>query len=354
VKTVLLALGLGCGAAAGASEPPRWAQALSERLERIDRGFDGEIGVYVQDLRSGDALSFRGEESWYLASGVKVPVAIAVMRGVDRGELRLDTPVLLQESDYVDGPGATRLHPPGTELSLDYLLRQMLVRSDNTATDALIRSIGLARVNAVAQELVAMPDGAITTLADVRRRTYGGMHPNALRLSGHDLVALKQVRSDEDRLQLLVRLLGVPETDFLLHDFDSAFDAYYATRLNAATLRDYARMLRALASGDALRPESTRYLMRLLAEVETGTRRLRAGLPPTVRFAHKTGTQRRRVCDFGVVELPPTRPLPRVVVAACTRGEASLARSERALRQIGAAIADSGLLAAAAAAKEKS
>jgi beta-lactamase class A len=46
------------------------------------------------------------------------------------------------------------------------------------------------------------------------------------------------------------------------------------------------------------------------------------------------------VCDFGIVSIPE----PRVVVAACTRGEASLTRSERALREIGAALTASGLL----------
>lgn len=322
---------------------PAWAPNLAQRLERIDARFPGEIGVYVQQLQSGDALSVRGEEAWYLASGVKVPVAIAVMRGVERGELQLDTKIVLQAGDYVDGAGPTRLHRPGTTLTVDYLMRQMLVRSDNTATDALIRSIGLARVNEVAHELVSMPDGGITTLADVRRRAYSAFHPAALDLDGDDLIALKRVRNDEDRLRLLVELLGISPADLRLHDFDSAFDAYYATRLNSASLRDYARMLRALQAGEALDPASTNYLLGLLAKVSTGAQRIRAGLPASMRFAHKTGTQRARVCDFGIVSrVAPQTPL--AVVAACTRGEASLARSERALREVGAALEASGLL----------
>jgi beta-lactamase class A len=336
-----------CVALLGAARatPPPWADALVARLEQIDAGFGGEIGVYVQPLASGDAVSFRGEESWYLASGVKVPVAIAVLRGVDAGEFALATRLVLQEEDYVDGAGETNLHPPGSRLRVDFLLRQMLLHSDNTATDVLIRHVGLARVNHVAQQLAAMPDGTITTLADVRRRTYGGLHTGALRLRSADLLALKRVRDADDRLQLLARLLGVPTTEFALPDLDSAFDAYYATRLNAATLRDYGRMLHALVDGLALSPTSTAYLLDLLAHVRTGPARIRAGLPPGTRFAHKTGTQHRRVCDFGIAA-PPHAPWHQgVIVAACTRGVGSLRRNERALRQIGAAIGASGVLA---------
>ena len=340
MRMATLALAALLPAAVRADSPPAWAAMLGERLEHIDATYPGDIGVYVQDLRNGDALSLRGEESWYLASGVKVPVAIAVMRSVEQGELSLHARLTLEDVDYVDGAGQTNLHPPGTALSVDYLMRQMLIRSDNTATDMLIRSVGLARVNEVAHELAAIPDGTITTLADVRRRAYSGFHPGALRLTGHDLIALRRVRDDQDRLALLAQLIEVSPEELQLHDFDSAFDAYYETRLNAASLRDYARMLRALAAGTALRPDSTRYLMRLLAKVETGKRRLRAGLPRDVHLAHKTGTQRRRVCDFGIVSIRA----PRVVIAACTRGDASLARSERALREIGSALAACGLL----------
>ena len=36
------------------------------------------FGVHVRDLDTGQSFSFHGEERWYLASSIKVPVAIAV------------------------------------------------------------------------------------------------------------------------------------------------------------------------------------------------------------------------------------------------------------------------------------
>lgn len=341
----LLLLGAGAPAAAVPHDDAAWPDDLRDRLERIDAAFAGDIGVFVQDIDSGRSVSLRGAESWYLASGIKVFVAIAVLRLVDAGVLALDTQLVLEEGDLVDGAGPTALlYSPGARLRVDYLVEQMLVVSDNTATDMLIRRAGIARVNAVAAELALVDEGAITTLADVRRRTYGGFHANAAQLGGRDLLALRRARDEPARLVLLATLLGVAPSEFALGDIDTAFAKYYASGLNAAPLDGYARMLRQLAEGKALGASSTRHLLAVLARVQTGAQRIRAGLPAHVTFAHKTGTQHRRACDFGIATAVRAGERRRLVVAACTRGEASLAQSERALREIGSALARSGAL----------
>ncbi|HZF99092.1 MAG TPA: serine hydrolase, partial [Pseudoxanthomonas sp.] len=127
-------------------------------------------------------------------------------------------------------------------------------------------------------------------------------------------------------------------------DLDSAFEAYYATQVNTARLSDFGRMLATLSNGLALKPEGSAYLLGLMADVRTGDRRIKARLPPKSRFAHKTGTQHRRLCDMGIVTTPVGKREERVVVAACARGSSSLAAGERALRDVGAALTASGVL----------
>ncbi len=85
---------------------------------------------------------------------VKVPVAIAVLRGVERGDFTLDTPVTLRASDYVDGAGSTNRKPVGAAVRIRALLEQMIIHSDNTASDMLIDLVGIAEVNAVVESLV--------------------------------------------------------------------------------------------------------------------------------------------------------------------------------------------------------
>jgi beta-lactamase class A len=318
-----------------------WSEPLHARLAEIDASFAGELGVYVRDIDSGETVSWRADEVWYLASGVKVLVAVAVLRAVEAGELSDDATITLQESDYVDGAGQTNMHPVGTRLTIQYLLEQALVYSDNTATDMLIRQLGLQRVNAVAEEL--MPGYAqITSLADVRRHAYSGFHDKAFQLTAQNLLELRRVRGEAARIDLLARLLDVPRNDLGGGNLDAVFDAYYATQLNAAPLSAFGNVLGALQSGGALGERGSAILLGLMARIKTGDRRIKAGLPSGTRFAHKTGTQHRRACDFGIAT---TREL-RLVVAACTRGAPTLAQSERVLREVGAAVASSGALSA--------
>lgn len=340
-RRVLLALCLGVSTVSAAAAPS-WQERLTAELARIDAVPNGpRIGVYARDLASGESVSFQAGQSWYLASTVKVPVAIAVLRGIARGAYTLDTPVTLRADDYVDGAGATNRQAVGAALPIRFLLEQMVIHSDNTASDMLIGLVGLAQVNAVAAEVAPGGFGPITRLAEVRRATYGQLVPAASSLAGRELLLLRQQRDDSARLQVLARIVQVPVRDFRLATLGEAYDAYYATGLNTGRLDAYGELLARLADGQLLPPAQTRYLLGLMERVVTGPQRIRAGLPAGARFAHKTGTQRGRFCDAGIVQ--PAGGT-RVLVVACTRGELSLVRAERALRDVGTALCRSGVL----------
>lgn len=336
---VSLCLGVSCVSFAA----PGWTDQLAQALVRMDAGDGPSIGVYVRDLRDGQSVSLHAEQSWYLASAVKVPVAIAVLRGVARGAYTLDTPVTLRADDYVDGAGTTNSQPIGAALSVRHLLEQMILFSDNTASDMLIGLVGLDQVNAVAAEVAPAGFGPITTLAEVRRATYGQLVPAAQRLAGREWLVLRQQGSDDARLQYLARIVRVPVADFHLPSLGEAFDAYYASGLNAGRLDAYGELLDRLVTGRMLPAAQTRHLLALMERVVTGQQRIRAGLPAGMRFAHKTGTQRARFCDAGIVR-PAGAADAGVVVVACVRGELSQVRAERALREVGAALCRSGVL----------
>jgi beta-lactamase class A len=352
VMLVLAAAGAGLTAPVGANEapiaravpPPAWAQKLRSAIETADRALPGELGVYIERLDTGDSFSFRGDEIWYLASVVKLPVAIQVLRDVQAGAISLDTRIELLPEDFVDGAGETNRQFPGTPLRVDFLLEQMLVYSDNTACDVLIRTVGLERINATARELTGHEGGSITTLADVRRYAYSGFHPAAAQLRSTELLAIRRASFGEPRIAALAAALRVPRSELLMPDLDTAFEAYYASQLNAAPLSAYGRLLAAVARGEALDAPRTRWLLDALGRVQTGHKRIMAGLPHGVRFEHKTGTQHRRNCDVGIASLPRGQGGHRAVIAACTRGAASLGDSERAFRAVGIAVGESGLL----------
>jgi beta-lactamase class A len=319
-----------------------WQENLQSRILTLDRKLkgEGEIGLYVKDLSSGEEYSFRGEEDWYLASGVKVPVAIELLRQVEEGKHSLGDTVELGADDLIDGSEILSGIKPGARLTLRFLLEQMIIHSDNTATDLIIREIGLSSVNRGTQAI--SPDfHAITTLSDVRRIAYSGIYPKALELKNSEILRLKGVK-EKKRVRALASILQEKSEDAREKTVDSAFSAYYAKKLNSAPLRAYGLLLEKVMEAEALKAESRDLLLSIMERTQTGKDRLRAALYPEIVWAHKTGTQHGRICDFGYA-WPKNRPGHKVVIAACARRFSSRKRAERALKQAGDAIRKSGI-----------
>lgn len=327
------------------SQKARWARKLAASVSAVDARSPGQLGLYVKDLGSGEEFSLRGGETWYLASGVKVPIAIEVFRRIDLGELSLETLVPLRESDYVDGAGETNQRPAGSLLSVWFLLEQMLIHSDNTASDLLIGLVGLEPINRTLRELVPTGFTPITRLADVRRHAYSGIHPAAYRLRNQDLMQLKRISDEREKVAAFARLLRLEGSQLKSHDLDLAYSAYYARQINSGTLVAYGRLLEAILEKRLLSARSTEQLLNLMGRAETGKDRIRAGFPAGFAFAHKTGTQHRRVCDFGIA-WDPSDPSRRVLIAACAKGYKALPEAEAALKRLGKAIYQSGVFVA--------
>lgn len=327
-----------------------WQGSLDARIAAIEEAFGGELGVYVQQLTSGEAYSWRADGPWYLASLVKVPVAAEVLAQRQAGTLSLDERITLSRSDFVDGAGPVNWHDPGTPISIRYLLEQMVTVSDNTATDMLINRVGLADVNARARAMVAASGGhpeqlgPISLLVGVRQGVYGQLHPQARQLGGLDFMALRQHRLGQ-RPAALAWTLGVSPSSFAQPDYDSAFDAYEASGENVGTLRAYGDLLASLHHGgmDDLDREQRQTLLEVMQRTRSGEQRLKRGMGREVTFAHKTGTQHRRSCDAGIATRDGAPPQHWVIVA-CSRGPLALSAHEQALTRVGEALHDSGVI----------
>ncbi|MDQ7732065.1 serine hydrolase [Halomonas sp. SpR1] len=334
-----------------------WQGDLTARLQAIEEVFAGQLGVYVQNLASGEAYSWRADDPWYLASLIKIPVAAQLLAERQAGTLSLDERLTLARSDFVDGAGPTNWHDPGTPISIRYLMEQMLTVSDNTATDMLIDRLGLKAVNQRARTMIAAsggnPDeiGPISKLVGVRQGVYGELHPDARGLGGMDFIALRQ-HPVSQRGQALARVLGVSTGSFTQPDYDHAFDAYQATGENVGTLSAFGDLLASLHTVqqrpgmDDVNAEQRQILLDVMRRTSSGKQRLKAGMGEGISFAHKTGTQQRRSCDAGIaertnMEAPTEGPW---VIATCARGPLAVSAHERALSSVGEALRYSGAL----------
>jgi hypothetical protein len=113
----------------------------------------GAVGVYFEYLPSGISIGVNDREEVRLASLSKVPLAMSIMKKIERGGLTLDTKITIKE-EYLDKKfGNLWEKGAGTTLTVEELLRAALQQSDNTAYDTLFNQLTADEINEVYENL---------------------------------------------------------------------------------------------------------------------------------------------------------------------------------------------------------
>jgi beta-lactamase class A len=327
---VVLALLFGAGAHAADAD---WAGRLGPAVREAAEGLPGELSVYVQDVATGAEYGFRADDVTYLSSTIKVVVALEVLRQVDAGELRLDDARTFTAADLRDGVGPLGPSELGRTFTVEELLALMLVQSDNSAADKLIRLVGAENVAShPASRGVQL--GRLEPLLDERLQLYRKLTPAAGELTPEQVRFLGRYGTLTSRARALTELLRRTPA-WTAGDLEVAFDEFYAERINSGSMRAFGQLLGQIARCEGLSAESCARLQGWMKACRTGRQRIRAGLPPEIAWAHKTGTQHRRACDVGILWLRPERP---VVVATCARGFQRVGQAEATFARIGRAV----------------
>ena len=203
--------------------------------------------VVIRDLARGDAIYHDKDAVLPAPSLIKVPVMVAAFTAVDRGELRLADTIVLRARDKTGGSGILRYRANGTVWTVAELLRLMIAKSDNTATDMLIARLGRERINARMREL--------------------GLTATRVRRNILDFAALRRGRE------------------------------------NTTSAYEMAQLLELIYRGRAASPASCRAMRDILLAQEFNDRIPRF-LPEGVAVAHKTGTMDRLTHDAGIIYVP--------------------------------------------------
>src|SRR5688572_21819962 len=296
---------------------PTWPVALQSDVIRTARTFPGEFALYVKDLSTGTRYEFNAATPIYLASTVKLAVMIELFRQIEAKQISLDEELVYGAPDVRDGAPLLSFLRTGTPISIQILLEAMIQQSDNAATDIIIRHIGLDNVNRGLVKEGLFGFGPITTLLDVRRLMYQHIDPATADLSPQQIFQLGVVRPLEVRLQTLTELLDRPPNSYSKADWSRAFESYYELGYNTGPLEAIGMLLESLERGKIVNAARSRQMIEVMLGTQTGSRRMRAGLPPGTLVAHKTGTQYRRICDVGIFYMQNNRP---IVFAACVKG----------------------------------
>lgn len=160
---------------------PLRAAGLEDKLKPLIEAHDGDIAVYVKNLKTGETFANRADEVMPTASLIKVAVMAEAYRQADAGLVDLDSMVTLRDEDKVPGSGILTSHfSAGTTISLRDAIHLMIVFSDNTATNLVLDKIGLPATAAYMEQL-GLPNTRIhakvfrgdTSIAPERSQKYG-------------------------------------------------------------------------------------------------------------------------------------------------------------------------------------
>jgi beta-lactamase class A len=144
---------LGMPSSARAMLVPPPMQSLRADLHRLVIHFPASSAVEVMDLSTGYHIGYNAAAAMPAASTIKVPVMVEVFRQLEEGRFDLDRHVTLLASDKDYGSGDLCDEPVGSTFSVDALLTKMIDISDNTATNMLIRLVGLHSINRTMADL---------------------------------------------------------------------------------------------------------------------------------------------------------------------------------------------------------
>ena len=126
---------------------------LHNLLTRASAEFPGKAGIWVKHLTTNEAASVRDGEIFNSASVIKIPVLVLAFQMADKGAINLDERITIRKEDIRGGSGIFRYHDAGLQPTFRDVLLQMVITSDNTATDLAIAEVGgVARVNAWLKE----------------------------------------------------------------------------------------------------------------------------------------------------------------------------------------------------------
>ncbi|MBY0494778.1 MAG: class A beta-lactamase-related serine hydrolase [Cyanobacteria bacterium] len=127
--------------------------ALHNLLTRSAAEFPGKAGIWVKHLTTGETAGVRDGEIFNSASVIKIPVLVLAFQMADKGTINLDERITIRKEDIRGGSGIFRYHDAGLQPTFRDVLLQMVITSDNTATDLAIAKVGgVARVNAWLKE----------------------------------------------------------------------------------------------------------------------------------------------------------------------------------------------------------
>src|SRR5262249_17759064 len=123
------------------------AADLQSQLDAMAKEHKGKVALYAKNLKSGQAVQIDPDRPVKTASVIKLTILVEAFNEIKAGKRNLTDKVTLRKEDVVSGSGVLPFFDTPMTMTLKDALTQMIIESDNTATNLLIDLIGRKPVN---------------------------------------------------------------------------------------------------------------------------------------------------------------------------------------------------------------
>lgn len=325
-------LSVSCFAANGNDE-------LAKKIHDIEKKSNTIMGVTAIHIEKGKIISHNSNKHFFMASTIKVPIAIAFLNRVDKNKDSLNRHITLNTNYSVPGSGHLYhlFEKKNLSMSTQQILKHMLINSDNSASDAI-----LLAANGPESVTKRMYNLGLKNMSINRSILEMFMDTNHV---DHSL--LKEHRPVLSWKRIFNK---VPLQQKVL-----AWKRFQKDSRDTTTPEDMAKLLVKLYKKQVLSEENTRLLIHIMEQCRTGRSRIKGLLPSHVKVAHKTGTWAideqnylkypgskelfRFVSDVGIITLPHNKGHIAIAVYVKSKAASDQTRS-RAIALTSRAIYD--------------
>lgn len=296
--------------------PPASAQStrsgltamLASALARIP----ARSGIYVKHLATGEEAAVNADDAFSSASVIKLAILVRAFQLVDQGKLDLAQRVEIQRADLRDGSGVLQYHDLGQTPTIKDLLTEMVITSDNVATDLIVTRIGgVDSLNAWLRAAGFAHLSMVGRGYEYRRKILTLVNPQFANLTPEETTGLQYAQQGDALFSLYaslftgerakwVEMVRDPANRKILSDgryhLPVEDHAYWLGDMNP---RETGRLLEAIERGTMTSAASTAMMRTMLRRQQAGARRIPHYL--SVPVAHKTGDSPVIANDVGMV-----------------------------------------------------
>lgn len=122
---------------------------IIEKLKEVK----GKAGFYYKNLVTGEVLAYQENLQLQAASVIKIPVMVEVFNRLNKGNISKSDIFTINKKDKLPSCGVLSYMHDGLQVSLEDLYTLMIILSDNTAANILIKYLGMESINKTMEKL---------------------------------------------------------------------------------------------------------------------------------------------------------------------------------------------------------